>query len=104
MDLLNFLRDHWQVIAGISLLLFTLGTIMQRMKSYLNKEQVESIIEKKFENHCPFSDRVVHLETVQSRNVDNISHIKSKLDQIDFNVQNICDKLDVQYIGKKNGN
>lgn len=103
MDLLNFLKDHWHTLTAVIVLVFTLGGIMQKMKSYLNKDQVENIVEKKFANHCPFSEKIKNLETVQARNVDNVAHIKTKLDQIDFNVQNICDKLDVQYIGKKNG-
>ena len=103
MDILNFIKDHWHILSGVILLTFTLGKIMQKMTTYLNKEQVDEIVKKKFDNHCPFSDKVKQLETVQIKNVESVAHIKSKIDQIDFNVQNICDKLDVVYIGKKNG-
>lgn len=103
MDILNFLKDHWHIITAIIALTFVLGKIMQKMTTYLNADQVENIVDKKFSNHCPFTDKIAHLETTQAKNIDNVAHIKAKLDQIDFNVQNICDKLDVQYIGKKNG-
>jgi hypothetical protein len=98
------------IIAVVALIITIIGYIwgfarlIAKLEIKPSEEQVKDLIDEKFANHCPFSSKIAQLETTQNKNVDNVAHIKSKIDQIDFNVQNICSKLDVEYIGKKNGN
>ena len=102
-----FLVDHWQAIAFIIALVFNAGATYKMFKDKPSVEKMNKIIEDRFANydltHCPFRDRIESLTTIQIKNVTNIEHIQSKLDQINFNVQNICENFGVKYLGKKNG-
>jgi hypothetical protein len=93
----------WTVGSTLALVIFNAGVVYQMIKSKPSKEKVSEMIDEKFDDHCPFSEKIVNLETGQAKNVESVIHIKSKVDQIDFNVQNICENFGVQYIGKKNG-
>ena len=98
-----FLVDHWQVIVFIIALFFNAGITYKMLKDKPSTADVDKMIMDKFKNHCPFSDRVEKLETVQVKNVENVGAIVSKVNQIDFNMQNICKNLGVEYISKSNG-
>jgi len=97
------LIDHWQVVVFIAALLFNAGMTYKMLKDKPSIKDVDKMIEKKFANHCPFADKIDRLETVQAKNVEDVSKVVTKIHQIDFNVQNICKNLGVDYIGKSNG-
>ena len=98
-----FIIDHWQVIVFIIALFFNAGITYKMLKDKPSTADVDKMIVDKFKNHCPFSDKIDRLETVQGKNVEDVSKVVTKIHQIDFNVQNICKNLGVDYIGKSNG-
>ena len=99
----GFVVDHWEILTVIIALIFNAGVNWKMIKDKPSKEDVENIVNEKFDNHCPYVSRIDSLEETQKGNVANVTDMKTKLNQIDFNVQNICEKLGVTYIGKKNG-
>ena len=122
MDLINFITEHWAVISAIGLLLYTLGKMMQKMKGYLIKEQVEMIVENKFTNHCPYSEKIIQLENskvemmtyrekistelkTETKTIhDTLSEIQVNQQEIKFNLIALCKMQGVDYIdanGKK---
>ena len=103
MDVLQFFSDYWYVIIFIVSLIFTLGRMVQNMKTFVNKNDLEEAVKKGLLGHCPFADEIEQLQIGRKKSHNDIVNVHTKLHQIDFNVQNICEKLEVTYIGKKNG-
>lgn len=73
------------------------------MTTYTTKEELDNEVKKALADHCPFTNEIEELQAGRKKSHNDVVNIHTKLHQIDFNVQNICQKLDVIYIGKKNG-
>ena len=102
MFLEKFFVEHWQIVSFLIVLVFNAGVVYQGMKNKITKEQAQQMIDEKYEEHCPFSDDISLLRVKQDKNVDNISVLKSKIDNIDFNVQMMAEKMNIKIIKRSN--
>ena len=103
MDILRTLLDHWQALVFVIVIIFNVGVMTTKMKSLVTKAELNDSVKKALADHCPFSTDIKNLKAGDIKSQKDIVNVHTKLHQIDFNVQNICEKLEVKYIGKKNG-
>jgi hypothetical protein len=110
--------DHWQVLLFIITLLFNAGVMFKTFKDKPSEKRVEEMIEEKFDNHCPFTDRITELEssrrTTQTETAlyrtglekalqkeQEFTHLA--LQRIHINLESICNSLGIKYY-RGNGN
>ena len=103
MDILQFLSTNWHIIVFIVVIIFNVGVMTTKMKTFVTKADLNDEMQRALADHCPFANDIEELQEGGIKSGKDIVNIHTKLHQIDFNVQNICQKLDVKYIGKKNG-
>ena len=104
MDVLKFLTEHWQALVFVIVIIFNVGVMTTKMKTFVTKAELNDSVKEALADHCPFNTDIKELKEGREKNKEDIINVHTKLHQIDFNVQNICEKLEVKYIAKKNGN
>jgi len=94
------------IIFGINLI-FLAGMWWVKLKDAVTKQEVKTMVSKEVKDalidHCPFKVEIEDLKEGKEKNSTAIINIHTKLQQIDINVQNVCESLKVPYLGRKNG-
>ncbi len=84
--------------------LWGFAKLIQKLELKPDIKEVEDMIEKKFENHCPFVDKIVKIEMDvkeikiwKDDRVELLHRVEKNLLEVRLNVKQICAKLDVEY-------
>ena len=75
----------------------------------LRRPEVDSMIEKAFTNHCPFTERIRMLETTHKHFEEEQVRISAvlvkeheqthlSLQELALNLKRLCSKMDVEYL------
>jgi len=92
----------WTVGSTVVLVAFNLGMVYQMIKNKPSEEKVGEIIEKKFENHCPFTLRINNLESDKKEIANDLKieteYTRDSLQEIKFNLKSLCKVQGVEYI------
>lgn len=106
------------VIMFVVNVIFFAGMWFAKLRNAVTRQEVTMIInkevKKQLSEHCPFSDDIAELKNkglIRDEDDKAMAIVKikddkafsAKLNQIDFNVRNMCEHLQVKYIGEKNG-
>lgn len=100
---------HWQLILFIIALIFNAGVMYSSMKNKPDETRVNEMIEEKFENHCPFSEKISAVEAqgkaqdhsrseLEKKIAKENEHLHLSLQRVELNLKRICNKLEIEYL------
>lgn len=106
----KFIVENWEALSFIIALVFNAGIIYRTVKDKPSETRVEEMINEKFNNHCPYSEKIQSLEynkkeTAAYREVlskelhseNEKTHLA--LQRMEINLRRVCDKLELNYLG-----
>lgn len=89
------------LIAGY---LWGFAKLIQKLELKPDYKEVEIMIEKKFDNHCPFTDKIINVENDvkeikqwKDDRVELLHRVEKDVQQVRINVEQICEKLEIRY-------
>ena len=84
--------------------LWGFARLIQKLELKPDYKDVETMIEKKFENHCPFIDRITNTENDvrdikewKDDRVELLHRVEKDIQQVRINTEMICDELKITY-------
>jgi hypothetical protein len=105
----TFIISHWEGIAFIIALVFNAGVMYKAIKEKPSEKRVGEMIDAKFDNHCPFSEKIQGLESNVIKQADYRELLAKELHQetemthlslqrMELNLKRVCNKLDLGYL------
>jgi len=105
----NFIANHWEALSFIIALVFNAGIMFRTFRDKPSEKRVEEMIQEKFENHCPFSDKIQNLELSKREQVVYRELLAKELHQenerthlalqrMELNLKRVCNKLELDYL------
>lgn len=105
----NFITEHWEALSFIIALVFNAGIMFKTFREKPSEKRVEEMIEEKFENHCPFTDKIKNLEINKTEQTayrevlaKELHHENEKthlsLQRMELNLKRVCNKLELDYL------
>lgn len=102
-------EQYWELIVFIIALLFNAGVMFKTYKDKPSEKRVSEMIDEKFQDHCPFTEKIAQLETNKkemnvyretlARNLqkeNESTHLS--LQRVELNLKRVCDKLELGYL------
>ena len=99
-----------EILAVITFLILIAGylwgfaRLIQKLELKPDYKDVENMIEKKFENHCPFIDKINNVENDvrdikewKDDRVELLHRVEKEIQQVRINTEMICDELKISY-------
>lgn len=105
----KFITENWEALSFIIALVFNAGIMFKTFKEKPSEDRVEEMINEKFANHCPFTERLIDLESDKKAQIayrESLAkdlHIENEkthlaLQRMELNLKRVCNKLDVDYL------
>lgn len=108
-DVIHALIQRWELIVFIIVLIFNSGVMFSSIRNKPSEQRVQEIVEERFENHCPFTNRINDLEInsktiVADKNkiIEGLQKenefVHLSLQRVELNLKRVCDKLEIDYL------
>lgn len=105
----QFIKDNWQALSFIIALVFNAGVMYKTFKEKPSEKRVDEMIDKKFANHCPFTDKIKSLEVNKIEQTTYREVLAKELHQenerthlalqrMELNLKRVCNKLELDYL------
>lgn len=105
----NFIANHWEALSFIIALVFNAGIMFRTFRDKPSEKRVEEMIEEKFANHCPFTDKIKSLEVNKIEQTTYREVLAKELHQenerthlalqrMELNLKRVCNKLELDYL------